>query len=188
MIPAVECDIPIRVKNTHAPEQPGTVILETPPAGNGPVRSIAYRRRLTLINVVSTRMLLQHGFMARLFDVFGRHEVVVDMIATSEISVSITTDSDRDLTPVVRELRSFADVSIEREKAIVCLVGDGIRTSAGTVAAIFSTLHGAGATARMISMGATKINVSFLLEEAEVETAVRSLHAAFFESGDYSKR
>jgi hypothetical protein len=105
----------------------------------------------------------------------------LDMIATSEVSVSITTDSDCDITPVLRELEGFADVTTEGEKAIVCLVGDGIRTSTGTVATIFSTLHDAGVTTRVISMGATKINVSFLLDEKDVETSVRALHAVFFE-------
>ena len=100
--------------------------------------------------------------------------------STSEISVSITTDSDQDLTPVVKELSGFAEVTLEREKAIGCLVGDGIRTSAGAVARIFTALNGAGVTSRMISMGATKINVSFLVEEEQVEDAVRALHGEFF--------
>jgi aspartate kinase len=127
-------------------------------------------------------MLLQHGFMARLFDVFARHEVAVDMISTSEISVSITTDSKKDLAPVVRELSSFADVEIETGKAIIAVVGEGIRTSPDTVADIFDTLRRAGVVTRMISMGATRINVSLLVPEEGVETAVRALHRAFFES------
>ena len=97
-----------------------------------------------------------------------------------QISVSITTYSERDDGPVARELRSFADVTIEKGKAIVCLVGDGICTSAGTVADIFASLKAAGVTARMISLGASKINVSFLVEEEDVETAVKALHATFF--------
>jgi aspartate kinase len=182
MIPAVEKKIPIRVLNTHAPEHPGTVVLDNGP-GEGPaVRSIAQRRGLTLISVVSTRMLLQHGFMARLFDVFARHEVVVDMISTSEISVSITTDSKKDLTPVVRELSAFADVEIEAGKAIVCVVGEGIRSSPDTAADILDTLRRAAVVTRMISMGATGINVSLLVAEEAVETAVRALHRAFFGS------
>jgi len=173
----------VRVLNTNEPSHPGTLILHEPASPRREVSSIAYRRRLTLINVVSTRMLLQHGFMARLFDVFGRHEIAVDMISTSEVSVSITTDSARDLTPVVRELSSFSDVTTETGKSIVCLVGDGIRASGGVVARIFGTLEEAGVTSRMISMGATRINVSFLVDDAEVTTAVQALHRRFFEDG-----
>ena len=182
MVPAVEKRIPIRVLNTHEPEHPGTTVLDNGTTGGAVVRSIAQRRGLTLISVVSTRMLLQHGFMARLFDVFARHEVVVDMISTSEISVSITTNSKKDLTPVARELSGIADVEIEAGKAIVCVVGEGIRTSADTVADIFETLRRAGVVTRMISMGATRINVSLLVAEGDVETAVRALHRVFFEN------
>ncbi len=181
MVPAVEKKIPIRVLNTHVPEHPGTVVLDNGAGAAAAVKSIAQRRGLTVINVVSTRMLLQHGFLARLFDVFARHEVVVDMVSTSEVSVSITTDSKRDLTPVVRELSEFAEVGVETGKAIVCIVGDGIRSAPDTVADVFDTLRRAGVVARMISMGATKINVSVLVSEEDVETAVRALHRTFFE-------
>jgi len=180
MIPAVEKGIPLRVLSTLEPDHPGTVILGEPGDGGSAVKSIAQKRGLTLINVVSTRMLLQHGFMARLFEVFARHEIVVDMIATSEISVSITTDSRRDVTPCVRELEDFAEVEVERDLAIVCLVGEGIRTQPGVTARIFTTLKDAGVTTRMISVGATKINVSFLVDEEHVETSVTALHGAFF--------
>jgi aspartate kinase len=180
MVPAVRNRIPVRVLNTNSPNHPGTVILEDPAPQAPPVSSIAYRRKQTLINVVSTRMLLQHGFMARLFDAFGRHEVVVDMISTSEVSVSITADPSQLLDPVLTELSEFADVTVERDKAIICVVGDGIRTSGDVVARIFTTMKRAGVTARMISMGASRINVSYLVSEEEVETAVQALHAEFF--------
>ena len=180
MVPAIRNRIPVRVLNTNSPQRPGTVILDEAPPQARPISSIAYRRRQTLINVVSTRMLLQHGFMARLFDVFARHEVVVDMISTSEVSVSITTDSGQRLDPVLRELSDFADVTVEKDKAIICLVGDGIRTSGDVVARIFDTTSDAGVTARMISMGATRINVSFLVSDEDVESAVVALHEEFF--------
>ncbi|MEN8149214.1 MAG: aspartate kinase [Planctomycetota bacterium] len=180
MVPAVEKGIPLRVLSTLEPGHPGTVILGVSEHGDSAVKSIAQKRGLTLINVVSTRMLLQHGFMARLFDVFARHEVVVDMIATSEISVSITTDSRRDLTPCLKELSDFAEVEIERGLGIICLVGEGIRTVPGVTARIFTTLSEAGVTTRMISVGATKINVSFLVDDANVEKSVIALHEAFF--------
>jgi len=180
MVPAIEKGIPLRVLSTLKPDHHGTVILSESEHGESAVKSIAQKRGLTLINVVSTRMLLQHGFMARLFDVFARHEVVVDMIATSEISVSITTDSKRDVTPCVRELSGFAEVEIEHNVAIICLVGEGIRTEPGVTARIFTTLSDAGVTTRMISVGATKINVSFLVDDRDVEPSVKALHSSFF--------
>jgi aspartate kinase len=188
MVPAVEKGIPLRVLSTLQPDHPGTVILGESEHGESAVKSIAQKRGLTLINVVSTRMLLQHGFMARLFDVFARHEVVVDMIATSEISVSITTDSKHDVTPCVKELSAFAEVEIERDVAIICLVGEGIRTEPGVTARIFTTLCDAGVTTRMISVGATKINVSFLVDDGDVETSVKALHGAFFGDGVGAQR
>jgi aspartate kinase len=180
MVPAIRNHIPVRVLNTNSPKHPGTVILDEAAPHAPPISSIAYRRRQTLINVVSTRMLLQHGFMARLFEVFGRHEVVVDMISTSEVSVSITTDSGQRLEPVLAELAEFGEVTVEKDKAIICLVGDGIRTATDVVARIFTTTRKVGVTARMISMGATRINVSFLVAGDDVETAVRALHEEFF--------
>ena len=146
-----------------------------------PVSSIAHKRGLTLINVVSARMLLQHGFMARLFDVFARHEVVVDMIATSEISVSITTDSKNGVEPVRKELSEIAEVTVERDKAIVCLVGEGLQGSKDTLARVFATLRDAAIHARMVSVGATRVNVSLLVDGVDVEPAVRVLHREFFE-------
>jgi len=181
MIPAVRAEIPVRVLNTYRPEHPGTVILGSARKARGIVKSIASRGRLSLITVTSTRMLMQPGFMARLFEVFGRHEVVIDMVATSEVSVSLTTDTRKDLKPALEELREIAEVDVEARQAIVCLVGEGLRESPGTLAAIFGTLRAAGVRVRMVSMAASNVNVSLLVAEKSVPRAVRALHARFFE-------
>jgi aspartate kinase len=183
MIPAIKANIPVRVLNTYRPEHPGTVIVARAPASGEAVKSIAHRAHLSLITVTSSRMLLQPGFMARLFEVFGRHEVVIDMVATSEVTVSLTTDSRRDFRAAIAELREFADCEVEEKQAVVCAVGEGLRDSRDAVAALFDTLREAGVRLRMVSFAASNVNVSVLVPEREVERAVRALHARFFEGG-----
>jgi len=180
MIPAVAAQIPVRVLNTYRPDHPGTVILAKA-SGKGGVKSIAYRSHLSLISVTSTRMLMQTGFMARIFEIFGRHEVVIDMVATSEVTVSLTTDTRRDLEPALAELREIAQVEVEKKQAIVCLVGEGIRGTRGTLAEVFGTLRDASVKLRMVSFAASNVNVSILVPERSVSRAVKALHARFFE-------
>ncbi|MCK6479544.1 MAG: aspartate kinase [Planctomycetes bacterium] len=181
MIPAIVAQIPVRVLNTYRPEHPGTVILAKAPPARGGVKSIACRSRLSLITVTSTRMLMQTGFMARIFEVLGRHEVVIDMVATSEVTVSLTTDTRRDLEPALAELREIAEVEVEKNHAIVCLVGEGIRATGGTLASVFETLREARIRPRMVSFAASNVNVSILVPERSVARAVKTLHARFFE-------
>ena len=180
MLPAVDNRIPVRVLNTGRPEHEGTTILAEVPAGKGTVKSIAYKRGVTLITVSSTRMLLQSGFMARLFEVFARYDMSVDLVATSEVTGSVTVDCDKQLDAVVKELSECSEVQVDRELAQVCVVGEGIRDRYGVAAEVFGALKKARLPVRMISHGGTKINISFLLEEPHVRKAVRTLHKVFF--------
>lgn len=180
LLPAVAKNIPVRVLNTKNPSSPGTVILKEAKGSESPVRSIVSKSNLFLINVSSTRMLGQPGFMAKLFAVFDRHEIVIDMIATTEVSVSMTTDSNRNLDEAVRELRTFADVTVESGLAIVCVVGHGIKDDLGVAGTVFSTLASKGIRVRMISQGALKVNVGMLVEGKDMIPAVKALHEAFF--------
>jgi aspartate kinase len=125
-------------------------------------------------------MLLQSGFMAKIFEVFARYDLSVDLVATSEVTVSVTVDTDRNLDAVAKELRAFSDVTIDRELAQVCVVGEGIRARVGVAAQVFGTLEKAGIHVRLISHGGTKINISFLVDEANVTKAVQSLHRTFW--------
>lgn len=184
LLPAMVKGIPVRVLNTKNPASPGTVILKevksSSEQASAPVRSIVYKRNLHLINVTSTRMLGQPGFMAKLFSVFDRHEISIDMIATTEVSVSMTTDSARNLEEAVSELRSFSEVTVESEKAIVCVVGHGIRHAPKVPGTVFATLSTAGIRVQMISQGALRVNVGFLVNHEDVAPAVQALHKAFF--------
>jgi len=179
MLPAVENRIPVRVLNTMRPDHPGTLILAEAPPTRVPVKSIAYKRGIILVTVASTRMLLQSGFMAKIFEVFARHDLSVDLVATSEVTVSVTVDSERNLDGVVAELQAFSETTVERDLAQVCVVGEGIRDRVGVAAEVFGVLEKARVPVRLISHGGTKINISFLVGSAQVERAVRALHAAF---------
>jgi len=178
MLPAIENRIPVVVKDTGRPQLKGTTILAEAPASGPPVKSIAYKKGIILVTVASTRMLLQSGFMAKIFEVFARYDLSVDLVATSEVTVSVTVDTDRNLDAVAKELSGFSDVTIDRGLAQVCVVGEGIRERVGVAAQVFGALETASIPVRLISHGGTKINISFLVDEAAVAKAVQSLHAA----------
>ena len=182
LLPAMERNIPVRVLNTMRPDDAGTVITRRRQGRDGEVRSIAYKEDQLLITVASTRMLGQSGFMARMFEVFHRHGVVLNQIGTSEISVSLTTGSERGLAEAARDLGQLAEVEIHRGRAVVCVVGSGIREQRHIPARVFGALDRAGVTPQVISQGATRVSLSFLIDNAEIAPAVRALHAELFPS------
>lgn len=182
LVPAVKKDIPIRLKNTYKPENPGTLIRRKVPV-KGIVKSVVYKEDLFMIELLSTRMLQHHGFMSRIFEVFGKYGIVVDMIATSEVSVSLTVDSDRNLEPAIRELQEFSEVQVEGGKAIVCVVGEGIRNHIGVPGQVFGALRDAGIQVQMISQSAMNINITFLVNNDQVPRTVAVLHETFFGPG-----
>ena len=162
------------------PEHPGTLVLREHPGASSGVRSIASKKGIAAVHVTSLRMLLQYGFMRRMFEAFERHQVVIDMISTSEVSVSVTTDSPRNLPAVEAELREFAEVRVEAGKSILCLVGSGLRDASDVLSRVFTTLERASIPARMVSVGASRINVSLLVDESDERRAVQALHREFF--------
>ena len=127
-------------------------------------------------------MLMAHGFLARLFAVFNRHETSVDMVATSEVSVSMTLDDTRHLAAIVRDLAELGDVTVQKEMALICLVGERLRETPGQAARIFSSIDHINVS--MISHGASAINVSFVIANDQVEEAVTALHREFFSEPD----
>ena len=181
ILPAVRKNIPVRVLNSRSPGVQGTVIVSSRgrPREND-ATAIAHKEGITLIKIESTRMLMTHGFLARVFEVFARYGKSVDVIATSEVSISLTVDNDRDLEGIFPELRSIAEVTAESGKAIVCLVGDKLRKSRGAMARIFTALESAEIHVDMVSVGASEINVTFVVADADARSAVRALHAEFF--------
>ncbi len=180
LVPAIRKKIPVRVLNTFKPDHPGTRILAGRAAEAG-VKSIAFKRGQIIVTVASPDMLMRHGFLARIFEVFARHEISLNMVTTSEVSVSMTVDTPRHLDAAARELSREFQVKIEPKKAVICAVGEGIRSTPGVAASVFGAIKRAGINVLMISQGASKINVAFIVEEKDVERSVRALHRQFFE-------
>jgi aspartate kinase len=125
---------------------------------------------------------LAHGFLARLFEVFNKHETPVDMVATSEVSVSMTLDDTRHLDAIIADLSECGEVTVEKDQALICLVGEQMKYTPGIAARIFSSI--AGVNVSMISHGASAINVSFIVANSAVEGAVKALHQEFFSELD----
>jgi aspartate kinase len=182
--PAVEKNIPVRILNSRRPEVEGTLIVAETVRSTNPVKSIACKRDITVVNVRSLRMLMAYGFLHRIFDVFARFRTPVDMVATSEVSVSLTIDQTQMLREIEAELSKIAEVTVTPGQAIVCLVGEAIRETPGVSARVFGALARAGVNVRMISQGASRLNLSIIVEDAEVTKAVAALHAELFSSVD----
>ena len=181
ILPAVQKNIPVRVLNSLRREAPGTVILARESGREGGVvTSIAYKEGITLITITSSRMLMMHGFLARVFAIFASHGTSVDVIATSEVSLSLTVDSRSQIDAIFAELREIAEVEAEHDKAIFCVVGEGLKTSRGVVTRVFATLDDAGIPVSMISLGASEINVTFVVDGRDIRAAAQALHRAFF--------
>jgi len=178
LVPAIEKNIPVLILNSRRPDVPGTrIVAETVPCENV-VKSIACKRKIALLNIHSTRMLMAHGFLHRIFEVFDRFETPVDMVATSEVSVSLTIDNARHLEEITAELRQFAEVESETDQTIVCLVGENIRYTPGVARRVFNALD--GINIRMISQGASLLNLSFVVAEKDLYRTVAALHEELF--------
>jgi len=179
MQPCIQTGIPVRVKNSYNVTAPGTRIIAALDKKCHPVRAITFRRNVTLVDIVSTRMLGQYGFLAEVFSCFARHHISVDMLATSEVSVSLTVDSAQDLSLVKKELSRIASVDIKAEKAIVTIVGN-VKRSSEILTRAFGTCQLIGVTVQMVSQGASKVNISFIVNGDEAVEVVRALHLDFF--------
>jgi aspartate kinase len=182
VLPAIEKDIPVVILNSRRPEIEGTRITSAAAPCRNPVKSISCRRGVTILNVRSTRMLLAHGFLLRIFEVFNRYGASVDMLATSEVSVSLTLDNIDSLAEISRELAQYGEVTVEHGQAIVCLVGENIRHTPGIAGRAFQALS--NTNIRMISQGASVLNLGFVIEDSDLTSVVSALHTEFFSELD----
>ncbi len=182
ILPAVQKSIPVWVLNSRDAKNEGTKITAVAPHCESPFKSIATKKRLTIIDVVASRMLMSHGYLKAVFDVFDKYRCAIDMVSTSEVSISLTVDSNERLPEICADLGKIADVKYEGRKALVCLVGEDIRGQRGIAGQVFSAVS--HINLRMISQGASEINMSFMIDEEDVEEAVRSLHRHFFRDPD----
>jgi aspartate kinase len=182
LVPAIEKNIPVVVLNSRRPEIAGTrIVAEAVPCSNV-IKAISCKRGIYIVNMRSTRMLMAHGFLNRIFEIFSRAETAVDMLASSEVSVSLTIDDPARLTEICQELRDFSEVSVEKDQAIVCIVGDNLRDTPGVAARTFGALE--GINIRMISQGASLLNLGFVVAARDAEKTVKLLHQEFFRSAD----
>jgi aspartate kinase len=178
VLPAVERNIPVLILNSKRPHVEGTrITLDAAPCAN-PVKSISCKRDITIVNIRSTRMLMAHGFLRRIFEIFDRYETSVDMLSTSEVSVSLTLDNTENLASIREEVRQFAEVTVEEKQAIVCLVGENIRHTPGIAGRAFQVL--ARKNVLMISQGASLLNLGFVIADEDLPDAVSALHNEFF--------
>jgi aspartate kinase len=182
ILPAVKKNIPVLVLNSRNASCEGTRIISLAPHCDSPFKSISVKKKLSIIDVVASRMLMTHGYLRQIFEIFDKHQCPVDMVSTSEVSVSLTVDSNDKLPAIVSDLGKLADVKLEGKKALVCLVGEDIRGQNSIAAQVFNAVR--HINVRMISQGASEINMSFMIEEDDADEALRSLHAAFFQSPD----
>jgi aspartate kinase len=182
VLPAIQKSIPVYVLNSRNPSCEGTCITNHAPQGRNLFKAIAAKKRITIVEVAAPRMLLAHGFLKAIFDAFDRHKVAVDVVSTSEVSVSLTVDSNQAIPALAADLAKLADVKYEGRKAIVCVVGENLREKPGVAALVFREL--ADKKIRMISQGASEINLTFVIEEDEVPDVVQRLHKTFFADPD----
>lgn len=177
----VSAQVPIRIKNTFRPDGSGTVITSEPQASTGSVTAVTVKRGICVVTVTSNRMYNAYGFLARVFGALERHGVVVDLVSTSEVSISCTVDKQSDADRARADLEQLGQVMISPERAILAVVGSGIKDSIGTAGKLFSTLGQTGISVEMISQGASEINISCIVKEKDAQRGLEAIHATFFD-------
>lgn len=173
--PAIRTNIPVKVLNTFNPENPGTLITEKS-AMPFMIKAVSFKRRITLVNIYSTEMLWQVGYLARLFKIFKNYGISVDLVSVSEVSVSVSLDNWENLENAVKEISKFSSVSVSSNYGMVSLIGEEITGSTHIIKKIFDILDEVNILARMISLSAASINISIVVDADKVEQAVKVLH------------
>jgi aspartate kinase len=178
IFPAVSRNIPVRILNSHRPDGTGTLITAQPPRRERAFAALACKRGITVIDITSTRMLMAHGFLRRVFEAFEKHATAVDVVTTSEVSVSVTIDDNRRGADIVADLLEIADVTVEEQMAILTVVGERLSTHSALAARVVSALD--GFPLRMVSQAASRRNITIVLPEASLGPAMTHLHRELF--------
>jgi aspartate kinase len=179
ILPAIVRNVPVRICNSRAAGAPDTIVFFDAEMTPRTVKAIAHKTGISIVHITSARMLGAYGFLRSIFEVFERHRTAVDIVTTSEVSVSLSLEETSALEEIIAELGSIGAVRVESQRAVVCIVGEGLRTTPGIAGRVFSTIKDINVL--LISQGASSINLTFVVEERHVDEAVRRLHAAFFE-------
>lgn len=176
IVPAQKYHVPVRLKNTLDEKAPGTIISDK--GSRGQFKAIAAKDGITAINIKSSRMLLAHGFLRRVFEVFERYKTSIDMISTSEVAVSLTIDDNKNLTPILDELKTFGTIEVDENQSIICIVGNMLSEKEGVLKEVFQSL--ATVPIRMVSYGGSQNNISILVETGQKENALNLLNEGIF--------
>lgn len=177
--PAIDKNIPVRVCNSRAPTDRSTLIVSESQSTPQTVKAIAHKNGITTVQITSARMLGAYGFLRALFEVFDRHHTAVDVVTTSEVSVSLSIDDTTALPELVADLEKLGSVEIEKDRTIISVVGEGLRSTPGIAARVFSVISDINVS--MISVGASSVNLTFMVDEAHAAEAIRRLHRVCFE-------
>jgi aspartate kinase len=178
ILPAVERNIPVRILNSWKPSAAGTLITGPGSSTRAGLTGLASKRDVTVIDITSTRMLEAYGFLRRVFEVFERFRTAVDMVTTSEVSVSVTVDDVRHLDEIEEALSEFAAVSVERNMSLLCAVGDVLQHEPEIAARVIGVLE--EVPLRMISQAASRRNITVILRQGDLPHAMERLHEEFF--------
>ena len=184
--PAVDEAIPVRVCNSRAPENAGTLIVAESEATPQTIKAIAHKDGITTVQVTSARMLGAYGFLRALFEVFDRHRTAVDVVTTSEVSVSLSIDDASALPELIPDLQQLGTVEVEEGRTIVSIIGEGLRSTPGIAARVFSTISDINVS--MISVGASSVNLTFMVDEPNARETIERLHRVCFEDATSEDR
>lgn len=176
ILPAQEASVPVRLKNTMAPEAPGTLIDKNIDARN--LKAVAAKDGITAIKIKSSRMLLAHGFLLKIFQIFDYYKTSIDLVTTSEIAVSLTIDDTTYLKDIIKELEQLGAVEVDSNQSIICLVGNYILENPDIIKTLFNSLE--GLPVRMISLGGSKNNISVLVNTEHKLKALQNINQGVF--------
>jgi len=176
IVPAQKYHVPVRLKNTMDEKAPGTIISDK--GSRGLFKAIAAKDSITAINIKSSRMLLAHGFLRKVFEVFERYKTSIDMISTSEVAVSLTIDDNKNLAPILEELKTFGTIEVDENQSIICIVGNRLSEKEGVLKDVFQSL--ASVPIRMVSYGGSQNNISILVETSQKDKALNLLNSGLF--------
>ncbi len=179
ILPAMRKNIPVRVLNSFNSSDGGTIIINKSERSKQTVKAIACKKNTTLIHIDSKRMLGATGFLARIFNIFEKYGKSVDVISTSEVSVSLTVDNGENVDSIIYELNQFSEVNVAKNKSIICVVGEGMSSSLEIPGRLFTVLGENKIHAEMISMGASEINITFIVDGKDAEKTVSALHREY---------
>jgi aspartate kinase len=180
LLPAIHKNIPVYVLNSRNLKSTGTEITAQSPPSRDVFRAITAKKGVSIVNVVASRGVGVHGFLRSVFEAMDRHSASVDLVAISEVSMSFTIETKRLAQALIEDLEQIADVNVDNDQAVICLVGEDIHGKPGIAASVFNTVADSQVNIRMISQGASEINISFVVKEDDVPRVVRHLHDYFF--------